>query len=67
MLRINGGVGDGNRPVARICGHRWTDEVGCTDAGEHVCWRTSREHRSHICTCEAIELRSGALAVFSPN
>jgi hypothetical protein len=43
-----------------VCPHRWaarTDE-SCTASviGEHVCRRTSPEHRSHHCVCEAVLL-----------
>ena len=59
MPRGNSGLGEAAQQVARICGHRWTDDVTCTGGnGEHVCWRSTPEHRTHLCTCEAIELRA---------
>jgi hypothetical protein len=42
----------------RTCGYRWYDEQPCADAESHECWRASPEHHSHMCTCEAIELRT---------
>jgi len=50
-----------------VCAHRWaarTDEP-CTASviGEHVCSRTSAEHRTHHCVCGAVLLptaRAGA-------
>jgi hypothetical protein len=57
MSRSANGWGDPTHQAARVCGYRWTDEIPCTTEGEHMCWRTSPEHRTHICTCEAIDLR----------
>ena len=39
-----------------VCGYRWTGAVPCEAGADHECWRTSSEHRSHLCTCEAVEL-----------
>ena len=63
MARNTSGLGDATYQAARVCGYTWIDEIPCTETGEHMCWRTSPEHRSHICTCEAIDLRP---AVASP-
>jgi hypothetical protein len=41
-----------------VCAHRWpaVGDEPCTASvvGEHVCSRTSPEHRSHHCVCGAI-------------
>ena len=42
---------------ATACGYRWTAGPTCSSGDEHVCWRTTPEHRTHLCTCEAIRLR----------
>jgi hypothetical protein len=54
-----------DRKVVRA--HRWAarDDEPCTACviGEHVCGRTSPEHRSHHCMCGAVLLptrRAGA-------
>jgi hypothetical protein len=57
MSRRASGLGDPTHQAARVCGYTWIDEIPCTASGEHMCWRTSPEHRTHICTCEAIDLR----------
>lgn len=41
-----------------ICAHRWASanaDEPCTASvnGEHICSRTSPEHRSHDCVCGA--------------
>ena len=40
------------------CGHRWVGLRACDLGPEHGCSRTSPEHRSHLCTCQAVELRT---------
>ena len=56
MSRRASGFGDPTHQAARVCGYTWIDEIPCTANGEHMCWRTSPEHRTHLCTCEAIDL-----------
>jgi hypothetical protein len=58
MPRGTNGLGDTAQPVSHICRYRWTDDVNCTGGENHVCWRTTPDHRTHLCTCEAIELRT---------
>ena len=60
MPRITSANSEFSTSIQRACGYRWSDDVVCSSTGVHVCWRTSPEHRSHICTCEAIELRTAA-------
>ena len=50
-----------------VCAYRWaaSSDKPCTASviGEHVCSRTSPEHRSHHCVCGAVVLpaaRAGA-------
>jgi hypothetical protein len=63
MPGIDHPIGQSPTRSARVCGRRWTDATQCTSGGEHVCWRTSPEHRSHICTCEAVELQSTGVVI----
>ncbi len=60
MPRIAGANSEFTMSSQRACGYRWSDDVVCSSTGVHVCWRSSPEHRSHICVCEAIELRTAA-------
>lgn len=48
-------VAHGER-IHDACGYRWPGSTLYTASGDHRCWRTSPEHRSHLCTCGAIEL-----------
>jgi hypothetical protein len=49
---------DSGPTAPSVCGHRWADETACRSGTEHSCARTSPDHRSHLCTCEAVELRT---------
>jgi hypothetical protein len=47
-------------PAMSACGYRWTAGMTCDAGPEHSCARTSPDHRSHMCRCEAVELRTAA-------
>ena len=53
------------RPPQRACGHRWTGSTPCTNGPAHVCWRTGPEHRTHICICEAVQIRPTSSVPFA--
>jgi hypothetical protein len=38
-----------------VCGHQWVTDPPTHD---HLCRRTTPDHRSHECDCSAIELRT---------
>ena len=40
------------------CGYRWTNGTPCHTGSHHPCARTSPDHRTHMCPCEALELRT---------
>jgi len=41
-----------------VCGYQWTDHRTCDSGSAHVCSRTRADHRSHLCSCQAVELRT---------
>lgn len=45
------------------CTYRWTDAVSCRSGSEHRCSRVSQDHRTHLCACDAVQLRT---AIHSP-
>lgn len=40
------------------CGHNWIGSTACASGSAHLCSRTSPDHRSHLCSCQAVELRT---------
>ena len=45
-------------PVDEPCGYEWTDHRACDAGSAHVCSRIRADHRSHLCSCQAVELRT---------
>jgi hypothetical protein len=48
----------GRVPVPVACGYQWAADHAAEH--DHVCHRTSAEHRAHECACSAVELRTSA-------
>lgn len=40
------------------CGYQWSDHRTCDSGSAHVCSRIRADHRSHLCSCQAVELRT---------
>ena len=40
------------------CGYEWTDQRACDAGSAHVCSRIRADHRSHLCSCQAVEMRT---------
>ena len=40
------------------CGYEWTDDRACDTGSAHVCSRIRADHRSHLCSCQAVEMRT---------
>jgi hypothetical protein len=40
------------------CGYQWTNDKACDPGTEHLCSRIRADHRSHLCSCQAVELRT---------
>ena len=41
-----------------VCGYRWAGLTVCDAGTAHTCTRVSSEHRSHLCGCGGVELRT---------
>jgi hypothetical protein len=40
------------------CGYQWTNDTACGVRSAHTCSRIRMDHRSHLCSCQAVELRT---------
>jgi hypothetical protein len=39
------------------CAYRWTDAAACPAGDEHSCSRMSQDHRTHLCSCNAVDVQ----------